>query len=52
MWILYRCDKIKRFQLPQNEVEISRHQTSDEAWAEAARLRAIDNSFSYILGKE
>lgn len=49
-WAVYRCDKIKRGQAPQNEVFVSGHLSASEAMAEANRLRFGNGAHSYVVG--
>jgi hypothetical protein len=49
-WAIYRCDRIKRGQSPQNEVFVSGHLTPGEAMDEANRLRRADAAHSYTVG--
>ena len=47
---VYRCDKIKRFQPPQNETFVSAHPCLMSAMREANRLARLDRGHSYVVG--
>ena len=49
-WAVYRCDLIKRGQIPQNETLVSGPLTPSEAMDEANRLKRADPSHSYTVG--
>lgn len=47
---VYRCDKLKRGQYPQNEHLVSTHPTTRAAIEEANRLARLDPAHSYVVG--
>lgn len=51
MWNVYRCDRIRRGQAPQNEMEYETgFATAGEAMDRANELRRADPRHSYIVG--
>ena len=49
-WTVYRADRIKRGQAPQNETLVSGHFSASEAMDEANRLKRSDPAHSYSVG--
>ena len=49
-WAVYKCDKIERWQPPQNEQFVSGHGTPIEAMKAANELKRSDRENSYVVG--
>jgi len=49
-WAVYRCDRIRRGETPQNETLVSGHLTPSEAMDEANRLKRADPAHGYTVG--
>jgi len=49
-WAVYRCDRIKRGQMPTGETLVSGHLTPGEAMDKANRLKRVDPAHSYTVG--
>ena len=49
-WNVYRADRVRPGQWPQNQVFVSTHASAREAMDEADRLKAGDPRHSYVVG--
>ena len=49
-WAVYRADRIKRGQAPQNETLVSGHLSASEAMDGANRLKRSDPAHYYSVG--